>query len=56
MGGASNSNFSATYRSPYCAISTNADAQIAHKMLDYWYPLSMANGIIYYNESHPLHM
>ena len=25
-------------------------------MLDYWYPLSMASGIIYYNESHPLHM
>ena len=31
-------------------------SQFVHKMPDFWYPLSMTNEILYYNEGHPLLM
>ena len=34
----------------HVAISTKADSQIAHKMPDLGYPLSMANGMMSYNK------
>ena len=34
--------------------STKVNSQIAPKMLDVGYPLSMANGMIYYQETYPL--
>ncbi len=38
------------------AISAKVDTQIAHKMLDLGYPLSMENGVLCCKERHPLLM
>ena len=38
----------------YCIISIDVDPQIAHKIQDFWYPLSTCNEMMYWNEISPL--
>ena len=37
-------------------ISTDIVSQIAHKMPDFWYPLSTANEVMYHTQRQPLLM
>ena len=43
----------ANYGSHY-TILVDVDSQIAHKIQDFWYPLSTCNEMMYWNEIYPL--